>query len=94
MTGMNYYTYILRCADDTLYTGWTTDLEARIEAHNAGIGAKYTRGRGPVELAYAESLSGKSAAMQRECAIKKLSRLEKLALIEKSPQTPFPQALS
>ena len=83
---MNYYTYILRCADDTLYTGWTTDLEARIEAHNAGTGAKYTRGRGPVTLLYHESLTDKSAAMQRECAIKKLSRSEKLLLIENSPR--------
>ena len=79
---MNYYTYILRCADDSLYTGWTTDLEARVEAHNAGTGAKYTRGRGPVELVYQESLPDKSTAMQREHAIKKLSRKEKLTLIQ------------
>ncbi|MCL2563522.1 MAG: GIY-YIG nuclease family protein [Oscillospiraceae bacterium] len=78
---MSYYVYILRCADDTLYTGWTTDIEARTEAHNTGAGAKYTRGRGPVELAYQEELADKSAAMRRECAIKKLTRQEKLALI-------------
>ena len=78
---MNYYTYILRCADNTLYTGWTTDLKARVEAHNAGTGAKYTRGRGPVELVYEESHPDKSTALQREHALKKLSRKEKLALI-------------
>jgi len=78
---MSYYVYILRCADNTLYTGWTTDLKARINAHNAGTGAKYTRGRGPVEMVYREELPDKSAAMQREWAIKKLTRREKLALI-------------
>ena len=77
---MNYYVYILRCADDTLYTGWTTDIEARIEAHNAGTGAKYTRGRGPVTLVYKEELPNKSAATKREYAIKQLTRQEKLAL--------------
>jgi len=78
---MSYYTYILRCADNTLYTGWTTDLDARIEAHNTGTGAKYTRGRGPCELVYQESLPDKRTALQREHAIKKLSREKKLALI-------------
>jgi len=77
---MSYYVYILRCADNTLYTGWTTDLESRIEAHNKGTGAKYTRGRGPVELVYTEELESKTAAMQREWAIKQLSREKKLAL--------------
>ena len=79
---MSCYVYILRCADDTLYTGWTTDLEARIDAHNAGTGAKYTRGRVPVELVYQESLPDKSAAMQREWALKRLTRGEKFLLIE------------
>ena len=79
---MGYYVYILRCADNTLYTGWTTDLDARIEAHSAGTGAKYTRGRGPVQLAYSEELPSKPEAMQREYAIKKLTRVEKLALMK------------
>lgn len=78
---MSYYVYILRCADDTLYTGWTTDIETRIEAHNTGTGAKYTRGRGPVTLAYQEELPDKKSAMQREWGIKRLTRQEKLALI-------------
>jgi len=78
---MSCFVYILRCADGTLYTGWTTDLKARVEAHNRGQGAKYTRGRGPVELVYHEELPNKSAAMQREWAMKRLSRKQKLALI-------------
>jgi len=78
---MSYYVYILRCADETLYTGWTTNIKARILAHNTGTGAKYTRGRGPVELVYQETLADKSAAMQREWTIKQLTRPEKLALI-------------
>jgi len=81
---MSYYVYILRCADGTLYTGWTTDLKARVEAHDRGQGAKYTRGRGPVELVYKEELPDKPAALQREWAIKQLTRQEKLALIEVS----------
>ena len=79
---MSYCVYILRCADNTLYTGWTTDLESRIEAHSKGVGAKYTRGRGPVELVYTEELESKTAAMQREWAIKQLSREKKLALCD------------
>jgi len=77
---MSFYVYILRCADDTLYTGWTTDLEARVQAHNAGTGAKYTRGRVPVKVVYSEEHPSKVAATQREWAIKQLSRQEKLAL--------------
>lgn len=79
---MNYWVYIVRCADDTLYTGITTDLERRVEEHNTGIGAKYTRGRGPVEVLYSEQHADRSAASQREAAIKKLSREEKVALIK------------
>jgi len=71
----------MQCADDTLYTGWTTDLDARMEAHNTGTGAKYTRGRGPVKLVYSEAHTDKSAALRREIQIKKLTRQEKLALI-------------
>ncbi len=77
------YVYILKCSDNTLYTGYTTDPERRIEEHNAGIGAKYTRGRGPVELVYLEEFSDKSRAMQREYEIKQFSKGEKLELIRK-----------
>ncbi len=77
-----YYVYLLRCADGTLYTGFTNDLARRLAAHNAGRGAKYTRGRRPVELVYWESFSNKSSALRRECAIKRLSRAEKLSLIQ------------
>ena len=74
------YTYILRCADGTLYTGWTNDLTKRLAAHNAGKGAKYTKPRRPVELFYFECFDTKEEAMQRECAIKRLTRQEKLNL--------------
>lgn len=77
------YVYILKCADDTFYTGWTNDIDVRIRAHNEGKGAKYTRGRTPVELVYCEILPTKSEALKREAAIKKLPRLKKLKLIEK-----------
>ena len=77
-----YYVYLLRCADGTLYTGFTNNLARRLAAHNAGRGAKYTRGRRPVELVYWESFSNKSSALRRECAIKRLSRAEKLSLIQ------------
>ena len=76
------YTYILRCQDDTLYTGWTTDLEKRVETHNLGKGAKYTRTRLPVELVYYEAFSSKEEAMSREWHIKQLSRKDKLRLIQ------------
>ncbi len=64
------YTYILKCGDGSLYTGWTNDLERRIKCHNAGKGAKYTKSRLPVELAYYESFGTKKEAMQREWEIK------------------------
>jgi putative endonuclease len=73
--------YILRCSDDTLYTGITNDLEKRLAAHNAGTAARYTRGRGPVDLVFVESCTDKSAALKREMKIKHLSRADKLALI-------------
>ena len=76
------YTYIVRCNDDTLYCGWTNDLEKRIASHNAGTGAKYTRNRTPVELVYYETFETKEEAMRREYAIKQLSRQQKLKLIE------------
>lgn len=78
----NHYVYILRCADDTLYTGWTTDVQKRLEVHNSGKGAKYTRSRLPVELVYTEEFDDKSEAQKREYAIKQLTRTEKEALIE------------
>lgn len=79
---MAYYIYILRCGDGTLYTGSTNDVQRRLEAHQRGRGAKYTRSRLPVELVYQEALPDKSEALRREAAIKKLSRSEKLTLIE------------
>lgn len=79
------YTYIVKCCDDTLYTGWTTDLDRRMEAHNSGKGAKYTRSRRPVELVYSESFGTKQEAMRREWEIKQLSRQEKLRLAGKQP---------
>ena len=75
--------YILRCGDGSLYTGITTDVERRLEEHRSGKGAKYTRSRGPLELAYVEDCDDKSAALKREYEIKSLARTEKLKLIEK-----------
>ena len=80
---MTAYAYIVECADGTLYSGWTNDLEKRIAAHNAGQGAKYTRARRPVTLRYYEEFEDKSEALRRECALKKMSRAKKQALIEK-----------
>lgn len=76
------YTYILECADGTLYCGWTNHLKERVAAHNAGKGAKYTKNRRPVVLKYYETFSTKQEAMRREWAVKQLSRKEKLELIE------------
>ncbi len=78
---MSHYTYILECADGSLYTGYTPDLEKRVETHNAGKGAKYTRGRRPVKLVYSEEYDTKEEAMRREYQIKHLKREEKIALI-------------
>lgn len=77
-----HHTYIVRCADGSLYTGWTTDLARRVAAHNGGCGAKYTRSRRPVALVYHETFATKEEALRRECAIKRLSRAEKLRLIQ------------
>jgi len=77
-----HYVYCLRCRDDTIYTGYTTDVERRVSEHDAGEGAKYTRGRTPVELCHVESYDTKSAALSREHAIKSLSRAEKERLID------------
>lgn len=76
------YVYILRCSDDSLYTGWTTNLETRFKVHSSGKGAKYTRARLPVKLVYFEEYQDKREAQRREYAIKKLSRIEKLKLIK------------
>ena len=79
------YTYILKCKDESLYTGWTNDLKKRITSHNAGKGAKYTKARRPVELVYYEEFQTREEAMKREYAIKQLSRKEKEALIKTRP---------
>ena len=79
-----WYLYMLRCGDGTLYTGITTDVERRLEAHRAGKGAKYTRGRGPLELVYSECCATHSDALKRELEIKALPRAEKEKLLEKS----------
>ncbi|EET59555.1 GIY-YIG catalytic domain protein [Marvinbryantia formatexigens DSM 14469] len=75
------YTYIVKCSDNTLYTGWTNNLKQRILAHNQGRGAKYTRSRTPVSLVYYEEFPDRQAAMRREYEIKQLSRSEKEKLI-------------
>jgi putative endonuclease len=79
---MSYYCYILKCADGTLYTGWTTNPARRLEEHNAGRGSRYTRSRLPAELVYIEKQPDRSAAMRRESAIKRLSHAKKNALAE------------
>ena len=75
---MEWYVYILRCGDDTLYTGITDDLDRRLAAHRARKGAKYTRGRGPLDLVYSEVCPDKSAALKREFALKALPRQKSL----------------
>ncbi len=75
-----WWVYVLRCADDTLYTGVTTDLTRRVKQHNAGTASKYTRSRGPVEVVYRETAKGHGPALRREAAIKKLPRRDKLNL--------------
>lgn len=78
----NWVCYLLRCADDTLYCGITNDLDKRLNAHNAGLAAKYTRSRCPVSLVFTESCIDRSSASKREMEIKKLTRVQKLALID------------
>ena len=79
---LHYFLYILRCSDDTLYTGITTDIQRRLEEHNSSAkGAKYTRSRRPVALIYTEEFEDRSSASKREYIIKRLSRAKKLALI-------------
>lgn len=79
-----FYVYILECSDKTLYTGYTNCLKTRLKRHNIGIASKYTRGRRPVKIVYAENLPDKSAAMKREIEIKSLSRKKKIKLIGES----------
>lgn len=96
-TASYWFVYILECADGTLYTGISTDMERRCSQHNAGTGARYTRSRLPVKIVYFESCGSQSEALKREAAIKAYSRTEKLNLIRstsaapikfRSPQTP------
>lgn len=77
-----HYVYVLECADGTLYTGYTTDVTRRVAEHNDGTGAKYTRGRRPVELQYVESFDSRSDAQSREAEIKSLSRARKKRLVD------------
>lgn len=79
---MKNYVYILECKDKSLYTGWTNDLEARLKAHNSGIGAKYTRGRTPCTMVYYEEFETKQEAMKREYEIKHMSKEQKLSIIK------------
>ena len=78
-----WYVYMLRCGDDSLYTGSTTDVQRRFQEHRSGTGTRYTRSRPPVTLVYTEAAADRSAAQRREAAIKKLPRAQKLKLIEK-----------
>ena len=84
------YVYILRCGDDSLYCGWTTNLEARILQHNAGQGAKYTRSRLPVELVYYEMYEDRHEALSRDWHMKRLKREEKLKLIRDGKKSNSP----
>ena len=87
------FTYILRCGDGSLYTGWTNDIKKRLADHNLGRGAKYTRSHLPVMLVYLEAFDTKEEAMKRESAIKRLSRPEKERLVEESPIKDFSRYL-
>lgn len=81
MEKAEHYFYVLECADGSYYAGYTNDLEKRLEAHNTGKGAKYTRAKGPVEMIYHESFSTKTAAMKAEYAFKQLSKAKKIRYI-------------
>ena len=80
----DHYVYVVQCSDGSFYTGYTTDVQRRLDEHNAGDGAKYTRGRTPVELIHVEGFDSKSAAMSREYEIKQLSRADKERLVGES----------
>lgn len=81
---MPHHVYILRCADDSFYTGYTTEVDRRVQEHNDEVGAKYTRGRTPVKLVHTESFDSKSAAMSREYEVKQFSRKHKERLVNSS----------
>jgi putative endonuclease len=83
-TDGDHYVYVLRCGDDSLYTGYTTDVERRVAQHRAGEGARYTRGRTPLDVVHVESFASRSTAMAREHEIKQLSRRGKERLVEES----------
>ncbi len=83
MNNKSNYVYILLCSDNTLYTGWTNDLDNRVAVHNDGTGAKYTKARLPVKLIYSEEFNTKSEALKREHEIKSMRREDKLKLIER-----------
>jgi len=82
MTDAAHFVYVLRCGDDSFYTGYATDVQRRLDEHRCGDGAKYTRGRGPLELVHVESHDSRSAAMTREAEIKGLSRDRKESLVD------------
>lgn len=81
---MPHHVYVVECTDGTLYTGYTTDVERRVEEHNAGEGARYTRGRTPVDLVHTETYGSRSDACSREAEIKRMRRVQKLALVNGS----------
>ncbi len=85
------FVYIVRCSDDTLYTGWAVDVAARVKQHNAGRGAKYTRARRPVKLIYSEEHASRAEAMRRERAVKRLPRAKKLQLVSKKSRGSWPR---
>lgn len=82
MAANKHYVYVVECQDGTLYTGYTTDIERRLEEHNSGVGAKYTRGRYPVKLRYSESFPSRSKAQKKEYKIKQLPREKKEELLD------------
>ncbi len=84
---MSSYVYVLRCGDGSLYTGWTNDLKQRLAAHQSGKGAKYTRGRLPIDMVYYEELPDKSTALKRENELKNLKKAEKELLIQQAKQS-------
>lgn len=84
MSGPTWHLYLLRCGDGTLYCGIALDVEARLKQHQEGKGAKYTRGRGPLELVHSEACGSRSEALIRERAVKRLSRADKLALAKRT----------
>ena len=91
---MAAYVYMVRCANGSLYTGWTTDLSARLKAHVSGKGAKFTHAFHALSMVYYEELPGKSEALKRECAIKKLTKKEKEALVKTLRLAPYPFLLA